>query len=134
MTNMLPGLPPIGRLLWGALGFGALGLGIAGIVLPLVPTTPFLLLAAFFFARCSARLETWLLTHRVFGRMIADWRRERAIRRRTKIVAIATMVALLAVGAWMGLDPVLLVVQASVLAIAGTYVATRREPGLGDDP
>ena len=49
--------------LWAGLGLFCVALAMVGVVLPLLPTVPFLLLAAFFFARSSSRLHTWLLTH-----------------------------------------------------------------------
>ena len=67
------------RYLWLSFGFIALALGMAGAVLPLLPTTPFILLAAFCFARSSRRFHNWLLNHRTFGPMIENWRQEGAI-------------------------------------------------------
>ncbi len=67
------------RLLYFALGAAALMLGLVGVVVPLLPTTPFLILAAFGFARSSPRLEQWLLTHPRFGPGLVAWRTRRAI-------------------------------------------------------
>jgi hypothetical protein len=78
-------------------GFVALGLGIAGLVLPVLPTTPFMLLAAACFARSSPRFHRWLLHHRTFGPIVSEWERHRAIPWRTKLWAIALMSATLAV-------------------------------------
>ena len=72
-------------------GFIALGLGIAGIFLPVLPTTPFILLAAACFARSHRRFHDWLLAHRLFGPMIDEWQRYHSIPYRAKIIAIATM-------------------------------------------
>jgi uncharacterized membrane protein YbaN (DUF454 family) len=66
-------------------------LGLAGIFLPLLPTTPFVLLAALCFSRGSRRCETWLLTHPRFGPMVLDWRARRAIPRRAKQLATLMM-------------------------------------------
>lgn len=63
-----------------ALGFAALLLGLIGIFLPILPTTPFILLAAAFFARGSERFHTWLLEHRIAGPLIADWYEHRSLR------------------------------------------------------
>jgi len=81
------------RVLWVAAGVLALALGLVGIFLPLLPTTPLVLLAAFCFARGSTRCERWLLTHPRFGPMVRDWRLRRAIPRRAKHLAW-TMMAL----------------------------------------
>jgi uncharacterized protein len=72
-----------------ALGFTFVGLGVLGVFLPLLPTTPFILLAAACFARSSARFHGWLRAHRIFGPLIREWEEHRAIPRRAKYVAIA---------------------------------------------
>lgn len=94
------GRPIWQRMLWVAAGVLALALGIVGIFLPLLPTTPLVLLAAFCFARGSTRCERWLLTHPRFGPMIRDWRLRRAIPRRVKHLAWAMMALGSAIAAW----------------------------------
>ena len=113
---------------WLVLGILCVGAAMAGIVLPLVPATPFLLLAAFAFARGSPRLEAWLLGHPRFGPLIADWRMEGAIGRRAKIVALATMVATPGITWAIGGGATVLTIQAVVLSIAAFFVLTRPEP------
>jgi uncharacterized membrane protein YbaN (DUF454 family) len=81
------------RWAWLALAYVALALGIVGIVVPGLPTTPFVLLAAFAAARGSRKLHDWLLAHRTFGPMIAAWEREGAISRRAKWTATILMAA-----------------------------------------
>lgn len=73
-------------------GFAALGLGVLGIFLPLLPTAPFALLAAFFFSRGSERLHRWLVENRSFGRYVRDWESEQVIPRVGKIAASLMMV------------------------------------------
>ena len=82
---------PITRLLWWLLAYASLGLGIVGIVVPGLPTVPFVLLSAFAAARGSRRLHAWLLADRRFGPMIRDWEREGAVSRRAKRLAIGMM-------------------------------------------
>jgi uncharacterized protein len=87
----LPRRPHWQRVLWALGGLLALGTGIVGIFLPLLPTTPFVLLAAFCFSRGSSRAERWLLTHPRFGPMVRDWRLYRAIPLRAKQLAWVMM-------------------------------------------
>jgi uncharacterized membrane protein YbaN (DUF454 family) len=74
-------------------GVLALLLGVVGIFVPLLPTTPFVLLAAWCFARGSTRCEAWLLQHRLFGPIVRDWRERRAVPLRAKQIATLTMAA-----------------------------------------
>lgn len=113
------------RSLWLLLGLAALGFGAAGVLLPLLPTTPFVLVAAFAFARSSPRLHAWLTGHRHFGPLIEDWHRDGAIAPRTKALAVAIMVATFA-GSWLaGLQPWLLGAQAAAMGGAALFVLTR---------
>jgi len=76
------------RVLLAATGILAVGVGTVGVFLPLLPTTPFLLLAAACFIRSSDRLYSWLIHHRWFGSYIRNYREHRAITRRAKIVTL----------------------------------------------
>lgn len=73
-----------------AVGGISLFLGTLGVFLPLLPTTPFLLLAAWCFMKSSPRLNQWLLSHRKFGPAIKSWKEERAISVSAKILATVT--------------------------------------------
>lgn len=72
-------------------GVISLGLGFLGIFLPVLPTTPFLLLSAALFARSSDRLYNWLINHKVLGEYIRAFREERAIPLRVKIISVSTL-------------------------------------------
>jgi uncharacterized membrane protein YbaN (DUF454 family) len=80
-----------------AVGTSSLALGVIGIFVPVLPTTPFVLLAAGCYARASTRFHRWLTRNRVFGPMIREWQRHHSIRYRTKLFAIAMMASTLAV-------------------------------------
>lgn len=100
-TPQLPRPRPLWqRVLWGVMGAISLVAGIVGIFLPLLPTTPFVLLAAFCFSRSSQRCEQWLLSHRFFGPMVSDWRRNHAIPLRAKQLAWTMMALGSAWAAW----------------------------------
>lgn len=79
------------RSLWLAAGAVSLVLGFIGIFLPVLPTTPFVLLAAWCFSRGSPRLERWLVEHPRFGGMVRQWRAHRAVPLRAKWLASAMM-------------------------------------------
>lgn len=79
------------RAVWIALGMACVGLGAVGVVVPGLPTTPFLLLAAACFVRGSRRLYGRLLAHPRFGPLVRDYREGLGVPRRTKVVAIGTM-------------------------------------------
>ena len=79
------------RQIYKPLGFLFLGLALLGIPLPLLPTTPFLLLSAWFFARSSERWHRWLLEHEFIGPTLKSWEENRCISLRVKIVAISSM-------------------------------------------
>ncbi|MEC9249651.1 MAG: YbaN family protein [Pseudomonadota bacterium] len=115
----------IRRGLWLVFGLLMTGLAIAGAVLPLLPTTPFLLLAAYGFARSSRRLHDWLLNHRHFGPLIRNWRDHGAIDRGSKITALLVMVAALALSWLMGLGWQILLTQALVLSVSAAFILSR---------
>ena len=89
-----------GRLAWLAGGALALALGTLGLFLPLLPTVPFVLLAAACFSRGCSRCERWLLQHPRFGPPLRDWRAHRALSRRAKWLATVSMAAGSAVAWW----------------------------------
>lgn len=124
--------PKTGRALrigWLALGFFCVGLGIIGAMLPLMPTTIFLILAAGCFARSSPRLEAWLLDHPRHGPALRAWRAEGAIPKRGKQAACIGMTigyVLFWIGAHPG--PLLAIgVAVALLACAG-WIITRPLP------
>jgi uncharacterized membrane protein YbaN (DUF454 family) len=94
----MPDLPPPpaprpGRLrwVWWLVAYLALGLGVVGVVVPGLPTVPFILLSAYAAARGSQRLHDRLQAHRVFGPMIRDWQCSGAVARRAKWLASVSM-------------------------------------------
>ncbi|GMU73013.1 MAG: YbaN family protein [Burkholderiales bacterium] len=101
------GLHPSATVRWLLLvaGIVATALGVVGAFLPVLPTTPFLLLAAACFARASPKLDRRLTESKTFGPMIVEWRTHRAIPWRTKLVALGLMSAMIAVSATWFVEP-----------------------------
>ena len=84
------------RRVWFALGWLFFGIGAAGVVLPLVPTTPMMLLALWAFSKSSERFRSWLYHHPRFGPDVRRWHEHRVIPRKAKILALTTMAVSLA--------------------------------------
>ena len=116
------------RVAWQIAGLVALGTGIVGIVVPLLPTTVFLLLAAFCFCRGSQKLHDWLVTHRRFGPPIQDWRRHGAISHSAKAAAGIAIVATFAISLVLGAPGYVLGIQAVVLTAVAVFIFTRPAP------
>lgn len=117
------------RIPYICLGWFMLVLGFIGAILPLMPTTIFLILASWFFARSSPRLEAWLLSHPRFGASLRAWHTTGAVPRTAKVMACAAMTTGF-VFFWIGAHPqlwVMLAVAVFLLASAA-YVVSRPEP------
>ncbi|MFO0841017.1 MAG: YbaN family protein [Gemmataceae bacterium] len=125
------------RALYVALGLFFVGLAVLGALLPVLPTTPFLLLASFFFVRSSERLHHWLLRSRLFGPLLRDWQKHRGVRPRVKLVALLMLCCAVSASAVFGRLPWYLIGMLVVLAGIGAVVVIRlpviREP-MGREP
>lgn len=108
-----------------ALGAVALGLGLIGVVLPVLPTTPFILLAAFAFGKSSPRLRSWLQNHPVFGGPIHDWESRGAIATRHKAMGVAMMGATFIISLVLAVPAHVLAIQAICLGGAALFVLSR---------
>ena len=115
------------RYVWLTLGFFFTGLAVIGVALPLLPTVPFLLLAAFCFARSSQRFHDWLVHHPTLGPPIRDWRANGAIRRRAKWLATASVIAAFGISLALGLAAWVLAVQALALCGVMAFIWSRPE-------
>ena len=116
------------RWAWWLLAYLALGLAILGVVLPVLPTVPFVLVAAYAAARGSDRLHRWLVNHPRFGPMITDWSETGSVSRKAKWLATGSMLfcaAILIVFAprwWIA------AVACAIMACVGTWIWFRPEP------
>ncbi|WP_448582151.1 YbaN family protein [Thermaurantiacus sp.] len=114
------------RLLYLVLGAAALALGLVGVVVPLLPTTPFLILAAFGFARSSPRLEAWLLTHPRFGPALRAWRNRQAIPPAAKRAsALGMALGFCLFWAWRAPQASLLLLVAGMMLLVSAWIWTR---------
>ena len=116
------------RWAWWLLAYASLGLGLIGIVIPGLPTVPFVLLAAFAAARGSARLHHRLLAHPQFGPIIRDWQAQGAVSRRAKwlatfmMSACAVIMFLTAPKTWMA------AAGTTIMALVAVWLWRRPEP------
>jgi uncharacterized membrane protein YbaN (DUF454 family) len=109
-------------------GLVSLALGAIGVFLPLLPTTPFVLVSAIAFAKSSDRLHQWLVDHDLFGPLIANWREHGAISRRTKVISVLSMIAILVISTLLAVPTHVIVVQAVVLSCSAVFILTRPLP------
>lgn len=113
------------RVLWVFAGLLALIMGMVGIILPLLPTVPFLLLAAFCFARSSATLHDWLVQHPKLGPPIQDWNDNGAVSKNAKVYATVSVSLAMILSISLRLTPVVLGVQAVALMCVMFFLWTR---------
>lgn len=125
-----PSLPGgvVRRWGWWLLAYASLGLGLVGLVVPGLPTVPFVLLSAFAAASGSPRLHAWLLAHRQFGPVIRDWQAYGACSRRAKWLAVTMMAACAAIMFLVSTRPWLPALGTAVMAVVGVWLWTRPEP------
>lgn len=113
------------KIVWLILGFISLALGLIGIVLPLLPTVPFLILAAFLFARSSENLHNWLVNHPKLGPPIQNWNEHGSIGKRAKIYATISVFAAFSLSVILDLKPLILGIQAFCLLCVLLFLWTR---------
>ncbi len=113
------------QFLWATLGLICVALAAIGVILPLLPTVPFLLLAAFFFSRSSSRLHNWLLSHPGFGPFIDDWNRSGAIRPRAKRLATVSVAAVILLSLILGASWLIITIQCVTVSFVLLFIWTR---------
>ena len=114
------------------LGWLAVGLGAIGILLPVLPTTPFMILAAFLFTKGSPRARAWLVEHAHFGPHIRNWEDRGAIAPRAKRMAVAAMAAVFVVSLVLQLTWWVLLIQGVCMGGAAIFILTRPSAGVAD--
>ena len=99
-----------------------LGLGFVGIVVPGLPTTPFLLLAAGCYVKSSDRLYSWLLDHKLFGKYIYNFREIRSISLRSKIISLIMMWVMIGLSIYIFIKIIPVKIIIALLGVIGTLV------------
>lgn len=125
MTQKAAFVRSLRRPFWVAVGALSLAIGAIGVVLPILPTTPFVILAAFAFARSAPRIARWIEESRSFGPLLADWRAHGAIAPRYKRLAMAMMALAIAGAVWAGAPLHAIAIQCLCIACASVFILTR---------
>lgn len=111
---------------WKIAGFICVGLAVVGAVLPVMPTTIFLIMATTCFAKSSPKLQRKLLNNKIFGPMIIDWQQNRTIPRKAKKIALFTIILSVLWSAYLLQN--LILVTAVILLVAGPFIYLWRLP------
>lgn len=109
-------------------GYASLGLGILGIFLPVLPTTPFIILAAWSFSRSHPELARRLYDHPRFGPLLTDWRDQKAIPWRAKMYALSALALSFAFTTWLTESRTLPLILGAIMGSVALYIVTRPEP------
>ncbi|WP_299841974.1 YbaN family protein [uncultured Paracoccus sp.] len=112
-------------MLWLGIGWIGVGLGVIGLALPVVPTVPFLLVAAWAFSRSSPRLREKIRNHPKYGPAVRAWQERGAVSRLAKLWAVSAMSFGVGLSWWLGIDPRLVLAQAVICTSIAAYVVTR---------
>ncbi|MDH5657323.1 MAG: YbaN family protein [Spirochaetia bacterium] len=110
------------KIIYFILGSISLGLGILGIVLPGLPTTPFLLLSAALYVKSSNRLYQWLLNHKIFGKIIREYRENKTIPAKQKYLALFMMASMITLSVFVFLENLYLRIAVLILGAVGAFV------------
>lgn len=119
-------------LMWNLAGSIFLVFGIVGAVIPLIPTTPFILVAAACYARGSPRMYRWMTTNRYFGKYLKDYREGRGVPLKVKVVSVAFLWAVIGISAAVVTDDIIvrvvLVTVAVLVSVHVLSIRSRSEP------
>ncbi len=116
------------RMVFVITGWLAVGLGLIGVILPILPTTPFMILAAFCFARGSPRARAWLVDRSRFGAHITVWEEEGAIAPAAKRLAVTVMALVFVASIIFMLPWWVILIQAICMGPAAAFILTRPDP------
>ena len=125
----MPSLPQTSgtkRWIYFSIGWLFFGLGVVGAFLPVLPTTPFMIIALWAFSRSSERFQTWLYNHRIFGPPLQRWHEHRVISASAKMASIGAMAASLAYLVLFTETPMtVLIATGGLMAFGAWYILTK---------
>ena len=119
---------PLKKILWIFLGLFFVGLGAVGVVLPGLPTTPFLILAAACFIRSSQKLYDWLIQNKTFGPYLKDYREGKGIPRKAKILAVVMITVFVSYSVFFAIESFALKIAVGTLGLIGLIYVLFKVP------
>ena len=119
---------PLAKLMWISLGSLFVGLGAIGVIVPGLPTTPFLILAAACYIRSSQRLYDWLISNKRFGPYLKDYREGKGIPRKAKRLAIVMIVVFVGFSVVFGIEDLTLKIAVGLLGLIGLLYVLFKVP------
>ena len=119
---------PLAKLMWISLGSLFVGLGAIGVIVPGLPTTPFLILAAACYIRSSQRLYDWLISNERFGPYLKDYREGKGIPRKAKRVAVVMIVVFVSFSVVFGIEDLTLKIAVGLLGLIGLLYVLFKVP------
>ena len=119
---------PLAKLMWVSLGSLFVGLGAIGVIVPGLPTTPFLILAAACYIRSSQRLYDWLISNKRFGPYLKDYREGKGIPRKAKRLAVAMIVIFVSFSVVFGIEDLTLKIVVGLLGLIGLLYVLFKVP------
>ena len=119
---------PLKKILWISLGILFVGLGAIGVVIPGLPTTPFLILAAACFIRSSQRLYDWLIQNKTFGPYLKDYREGKGIPKKAKILAVSMIIIFVSYSVFFAIENLTLKITVGILGLIGLFYVLFKVP------
>lgn len=119
---------PLAKLMWVSLGSVFVGLGAIGVIVPGLPTTPFLILAAACYIRSSQRLYDWLISNKRFGPYLKDYREGKGIPRKAKRLAVVMIVVFVSFSVVFGIEDLTLKIVVGLLGLIGLLYVLFKVP------
>jgi uncharacterized membrane protein YbaN (DUF454 family) len=126
MTTSISPVRDLGKILWISAGWVAMAIGIIALALPILPTAPFIILAAYCFSRGSRKLHHWIRTRKYFGPIVLEWEQHQVIRLRVKVIAtVLTIFSFVTSMIFLQVPWSIKLIIAAIIMVALCYIWTR---------